>query len=94
LLCGKRFVGKKQVQGVWHAYGDKVSSFWECAVQATFSGGDSGSHLLSPNWQPNRECPSGICPKVWFALFGLSRILADAELFWPEIQRQRLSTHE
>jgi hypothetical protein len=94
LLCGKRFVGKKQVQGVRHAYGDKVSPLWEGAVRATFSGGDSGCDLLTPKRQSKRECPSGICPKVWFALFGLPRIMADAELFWPEIQGQRLSTHE
>jgi hypothetical protein len=94
LLCGKRFIRKYELQGVRHASGDEVSPLWESAVWAPFPGGGSGSDLLSPNWQPKRECPTGICPKVWAALFGLPRILADAELFWPEIQRQRLSTHE
>src|ERR1700724_1328321 len=38
--------------------------------------------------------PSRLCQKVRPAMLGLSRSLADAQLLWPEVQRQRLSADE
>ena len=54
----------------------------------------SGSRVPDPERQPKRECPAGVRPEIRAPLFRLPRILAHAELFRPEIQRQWLPVNE
>src|SRR5579871_871651 len=81
-------------EGVRHAHGDAVTPEW------VFRGGevpphDSGDFELSgPERQPKGKRASRLCPEVWAPLFGLPRVLADAQLLWPKIQRQWLSAYE
>src|SRR5580658_9024403 len=48
----------------------------------------------SPQHLAVRDFLRGFRPQIWAALLGLSRVLAHAQLLWPEVQRQRLPTHE
>ena len=59
---------------------------------AVFLGADC--RVRDTGVQPTRKRAAGLCPKIRFALLGLPRVLADAELLWTEVQRQRLSAHE
>jgi hypothetical protein len=46
-----------------------------------------GARIRCTGVQPVRECIAGLCQKVWPALLGLPRVLADAELLWTKVQR-------
>jgi tryptophan-rich sensory protein len=52
-------------------------------------GGFLSSRFRRPSFSPPR-----FRPEIWLALFSLPRSLADAELLWTEVQRQRLPVDE
>src|ERR1700684_3187366 len=89
-----KLVQKTELLGVRHAYGDEVSPLWYGAVGKTFPAGGSDSDFRDPKRQPKSGCPASVCSGVWPAVLSLSEVLADAQLLWPEIQRQRLPAHE
>jgi hypothetical protein len=81
-------------RGVQHAYAGAVSSLSEAGVGEFFPHRCFRVGFSAPRYQSVRQRPAGLRPEVWTTLLGLPRVVAPAEQFRLEIQRQWLSVDE